>query len=138
MHLGDRDAIGAPFVHDPELVADMPVVDWHLIADLEGGEAIDPELLVDQEERVEQLRLLLIVHLDELFRIRKSVGELFADADDRAFVDPVNVEGNPVGLPEAERLERSLPSRHRATSSWLGDAAISSSAFDAAMAASRP
>jgi hypothetical protein len=40
----------------------------------------------------------------ELLGIGKPLGKMTADADDRAFVDSVDVQGNAVGLLDVEGL----------------------------------
>jgi hypothetical protein len=109
---GNRQPVGAPPIDDAPVVLDALGIEFPQVIDLEGGESVDAELLVDQEEGVYELRLLAVVHLVDLLGLREALCDVAPDPDDGGLVDPVDVEGNPVRLPKLERRQDPFSAGH--------------------------
>ncbi len=112
----DGKAVRAPGVDHAPVVGNMALVHFGVVADLERGEPVNAEMLVYEEERVEELALLLVVHLAELLRIGQAVGDLPSDSDYRGFVNAVDVQRHPIGLPYTQRGQYPLFTVHLITS----------------------
>lgn len=98
-----RETVGTARVHHAPVVGNMPLVHLAFVSDLERGEPVDAEVLVDEEEGVEEFAFFRVVHLPELFRLGQAVCYFAPDADDGGFVYTVDIERDPVGLPNFER-----------------------------------
>jgi hypothetical protein len=109
---GHREPVGAPLVDHAPVVPDPVFAHVLRVVDLEGREAVHAKGLVDQEEHVDELEPLPLVHLLEGLRLRQALLEVPADPDDGRLVDAVDVERNAIGLSNAQRRENSLPAVH--------------------------